>query len=93
MNFTKYRVQLSTEKKYSSKYEYKYEYSIPGRGCLVRVNATTGVKIVNTMPLQFYIIFGSYHELTCCEETVWILISRFLQKPADLAGSSLFLIV
>ena len=31
MNFTKYRVQLSTEKKYSSKYEYKYEYeySIP----------------------------------------------------------------
>ena len=33
MNFPKYRVQLSTEKKYSSKYEYKYEYeySIPGR--------------------------------------------------------------
>ena len=32
MNFTKYRVQLSTEKKYSSKYEYKYEYEyyIPG---------------------------------------------------------------
>ena len=32
MNFAKYRVQLSTEKKYSSKYEYKYEYeySIPG---------------------------------------------------------------
>ena len=30
MNFSKYRVQLSTEKKYSSKYEYKYEYSIPG---------------------------------------------------------------
>ena len=31
MNFAKYRVQLSTEKKYSSKYEYKYEYeySIP----------------------------------------------------------------
>ena len=27
MNFAKYRVQLSTEKKYSSKYE--YEYSIP----------------------------------------------------------------
>ena len=26
MNFAKYRVQLSTEKKYSSKYEYKYEY-------------------------------------------------------------------
>ena len=33
MNFAKYRVQLSTEKKYSSKYEYKYEYeySIPGQ--------------------------------------------------------------
>ena len=33
MNFAKYRVQLSTEKKYSSKYEYKYEYeySIPDR--------------------------------------------------------------
>ena len=32
MNFAKYRVQLSTEKKYSSKYEYKseYEYPIPG---------------------------------------------------------------
>ena len=32
MNLAKYRVQLSTEKKYSSKYEYKYkyEYSIPG---------------------------------------------------------------
>ena len=32
MKFAKYRVQLSTEKKYSSKYEYKYEYeySIPG---------------------------------------------------------------
>ena len=32
MNFAKYRVQLSTRKKYSSKYEYKYEYeySIPG---------------------------------------------------------------
>ena len=32
MNFAKYRVQLSTGKKYSSKYEYKYEYeySIPG---------------------------------------------------------------
>ena len=31
MNFAKYRVQLSTEKRYSSKYEYKYEYeySIP----------------------------------------------------------------
>ena len=31
MNFAKYRVLLSTEKKYSSKYEYKYEYeySIP----------------------------------------------------------------
>ena len=31
MNFAKYRLQLSTEKKYSSKYEYKYEYeySIP----------------------------------------------------------------
>ena len=31
MNFAKYRVQQSTEKKYSSKYEYKYEYeySIP----------------------------------------------------------------
>ena len=31
MNFAKYRVQLSTEKKYLSKYEYKYEYeySIP----------------------------------------------------------------
>ena len=31
MDFAKYRVQLSTEKKYSSKYEYKYEYeySIP----------------------------------------------------------------
>ena len=29
MNFAKYRVQLSTEKKYSSKYEYEYEYSIP----------------------------------------------------------------
>ena len=31
MNLAKYRVQLSTEKKYSSKYEYKYEYeySIP----------------------------------------------------------------
>ena len=31
MNFAKYRVQLSTEKKYTSKYEYKYEYeySIP----------------------------------------------------------------
>ena len=27
MNFAKYRVQLCTEKKYSSKYE--YEYSIP----------------------------------------------------------------
>ena len=36
MNFAKYRVQLSTEKKYSSKYEYKYEYeySIPGIGQL-----------------------------------------------------------
>ena len=34
MNFAKYRVQLSTEKKYSSKYEYKYkyEYSIPACG-------------------------------------------------------------
>ena len=34
MNFAKYRVQLSTEKKYSSKYEYKYEYeySIPATG-------------------------------------------------------------
>ena len=33
MNFAKYRVQLSTEKKYSSKYEYKYEYeySIPAK--------------------------------------------------------------
>ena len=32
MNFAKYRVQLSTEKKYSSKdkYKYEYEYSIPG---------------------------------------------------------------
>ena len=32
MNFAKYRVQLSTKKKYSSKYKYKYEYeySIPG---------------------------------------------------------------
>ena len=31
MKLAKYRVQLSTEKKYSSKYEYKYkyEYSIP----------------------------------------------------------------
>ena len=29
MNFAKYRVQLSTEKKYWSKYVYKYEYSIP----------------------------------------------------------------
>ena len=29
MNFAKYRVQLSTEKKYSSKYKYEYEYSIP----------------------------------------------------------------
>ena len=41
MNFAKYRVQLSTEKKYSSKYEYKYEYeySIPAltqeRFCLI----------------------------------------------------------
>ena len=33
MNFAKYRVQLSTAKKYLSKYEYKYEYeySIPGK--------------------------------------------------------------
>ena len=32
MNFAKYRVHISTEKRYSSKYEYKYkyEYSIPG---------------------------------------------------------------
>ena len=33
MNFAKYRVQLSTEKKYSSKYEYEYKYSIPDIDC------------------------------------------------------------
>ena len=40
MNFAKYKVQLSTEKKYSSKYEYKYEYeySIPD-GSIMQVKS------------------------------------------------------
>ena len=46
MNFAKYRVQLSTEKKYSSKYEYKYEYeySIPGHAPGVGLWGAQGVK-------------------------------------------------
>ena len=45
MNFAKYRVQLSTEKKYSSKYEYKYEYeySIPDPNITEKL--LTGSKI------------------------------------------------
>ena len=38
MNFAKYRVQLSTEKKYSSKYssKYEYEYSIPDNIMIIK---------------------------------------------------------
>ena len=51
MNFAKYRVQLSTEKKYSSKYEYKYEYeySIP---VSLYVNLIPSVHIVKYNYLQ-----------------------------------------
>ena len=45
MNFAKYRVQLSTEKKYLSKYEYKYEYeySIP------ETNKPIKIAVINAL--------------------------------------------
>ena len=65
MNFAKYRVQLSTEKKYSSKYEYKYEYeySIPETKteywqCSFLFNCSTNSPAV--MPPEKYSLPISY---------------------------------
>ena len=54
MNFAKYRVQLSTEKKYLSKYEYKYEYeySIPDCQIQIRMYPCPAEPRINPCPVD-----------------------------------------
>ena len=61
MKLAKYRVQLSTEKKYLSKYEYKYkyEYSIP---VMSTVRLTRFRKLQKSFDLS--IIQGCYYNCT-----------------------------